>query len=889
MGIAKWWKIDFHTHTPASKCFKNKLVTEEEWINSAIDSGLDGVVVTDHNSVEWIKRLREANLKVKEKDKKRKLEIFPGIELCVGTSFIHVLIVFNPVLSNEKIQEFLTRAGITSEYYADTTMQVSEDELSKLINEYYNDILVIPAHFNKNKGLCKELNQNGIKEFAKKIRIDAIEVRDEDDEREYNNKVRNKIIPPVALVVGSDNPGKTMGEHSIIGFGDSYTYVKMSECSIEGLRQAFLDPETRITCVLKNGRINSDNLNEVSQNYIAGMQIKNLKHVDYLDFRLSPSLNCIIGGRGSGKSTIVEIMRLALNKYEEGIDKNTLIENTFIKDSEAQVFYNFGTKNNFGIKVIGGERNRNKWQYEDSKGIITEYPDFPVSIYSQKEIYNLVEDDDNPEKLDYSPLLKIIDENIVSEKILIEEEVRKYKKNIIDLTQELEIIKNDIKDIPKINAEIQLGLGKLEKFNSTGVVEKRERLKKVKIEYETIKTSLENYKDNIGEVIRCIDDGAEEFKGKISRNSGEVNESYIMKVEMIKNEINNSLSLGNQKLDSLINELEESELALQLKEATHLYEESVKELEGIDIDNYKQIEENINKQKEKLANLEEKIIRKGNIINDIEEKVDNYLNCKNKLFKQREGVINQINCTTSNIKIEIDAFSHGERWLYKLRKELGKVNAFNDNFDSLYKFIFTDNKVNMENFKIWINFVLLTNSGDIRDVLGEEVKLDSRFESLWKDKYKTGSLSTLISIIPEDRVRIKIVNNNIETSINEGSPGQKSAAILAFILSQGTAPLIIDQPEDDLDNSLIIDLIVENIRKIKDNRQVIIVTHNPNIPVLGDAEGIIMLDRNSDGKVSFKNGKATGCIEEKTIKNGICDIMEGGIEAFKKRENKYMV
>ncbi|MGL4990827.1 MAG: TrlF family AAA-like ATPase [Sarcina sp.] len=889
MAIAKWWKIDFHTHTPASTCFKNKLVTAEEWINSAIDSGLDGVVVTDHNSVEWIKRLREENLKINKKDKKRNLVIFPGVELCVGTSFIHVLIVFNPALSNEKIQEFLTRTGITSEYYADTTMQVSEDELSKLIKEYYNDILVIPAHFNKNKGLCKELNQNGIREFAKKIRIDAIEVRDEDDEREYNNKVKNKIISPVALVVGSDNPGKAIGEHSIIGFGDSYTCIKMSECSIEGMRQAFLDPETRITCVLKNGKINSDNLNEVSQNYIAGMQIRKLKHVDNLNFRLSPSLNCIIGGRGSGKSTIVEMIRLALNKYEEGVDKNTLIENTFIKDSEAQVFYNFGTKNNFGVKVIAGERNGNKWQYEDSKGIITEYPDFPISIYSQKEIYNLVEDDNNPEKLDYSPLLKIIDENIVSEKISIEEEARKYKKNISDLTQELEIIKNDIKDIPKINAEIQLGLGKLEKFNSTGIIEKRDKLREVKEEYETIKINLENYKADIGEVIKHINDGAEGCKKKISQNTGEVNESYIMRLEIIKNEMNSVLSLGSKNLDSLIKELNESELARQLKEAKDLYDESVKELEGIDIDNYKQIEDNINVQREKLTILEEKSVRKCIIIKDIEEKVNDYLNSKNKLFEERECVIKQINCTTSNIKIEIDAFSHGERWLYKLRKELGKANAFNDNFDSLYKFIFSNNKVNMVNFKRWIRFILLTNSGDIREVLGDEVKLDSRFESLWKDKYKTGSLSTLISIIPEDRVRIKIVNNNVETSINEGSPGQKSAAILAFILSQGTAPLIIDQPEDDLDNSLIIDLIVENIRKIKANRQVIIVTHNPNIPVLGDAEGIIMLDRNADGKVSFKNGKATGCIEEKTIKNGICDIMEGGIEAFKKRESKYKV
>ena len=99
--------------------------------------------------------------------------------------------------------------------------------------------------------------------------------------------------------------------------------------------------------------------------------------------------------------------------------------------------------------------------------------------------------------------------------------------------------------------------------------------------------------------------------------------------------------------------------------------------------------------------------------------------------------------------------------------------------------------------------------------------------------------------------------------------------------------MVIDQPEDDLDNSLIIDLIVENVRSMKRTRQIIIATHNPNIPVLGDAEGIIMLDRDNDGNVVFKNGKKTGCIEENSIKQGICNIMEGGIQSFKKREGKY--
>ncbi len=146
---------------------------------------------------------------------------------------------------------------------------------------------------------------------------------------------------------------------------------------------------------------------------------------------------------------------------------------------------------------------------------------------------------------------------------------------------------------------------------------------------------------------------------------------------------------------------------------------------------------------------------------------------------------------------------------------------------------------------------------------------------------------TMIKVLPEDKLQIKIIDENGEIDINEGSPGQKSAAILAFILNSGENPLIIDQPEDDLDNSLIYSLVVKSIRKMKSKRQIIIVTHNPNIPVLGDAEGIIVLERNNQGKVTFRKGKKAGCIEEKLIREGICEIMEGGEDAFRKRERKY--
>ena len=161
-----------------------------------------------------------------------------------------------------------------------------------------------------------------------------------------------------------------------------------------------------------------------------------------------------------------------------------------------------------------------------------------------------------------------------------------------------------------------------------------------------------------------------------------------------------------------------------------------------------------------------------------------------------------------------------------------------------------------EQYRAFLKFMLITDSGNIEKFLN--CSTDTRFAKLWTDKYNNDTLSSMIKVLPEDKLQIKIIDENGEIDINEGSPGQKSAAILAFILNSGENPLIIDQPEDDLDNSLIYSLVVKSIRKMKSKRQIIIVTHNPNIPVLGDAEGIIVLERNNQGKVTFRKGKKAG-------------------------------
>ena len=115
--------------------------------------------------------------------------------------------------------------------------------------------------------------------------------------------------------------------------------------------------------------------------------------------------------------------------------------------------------------------------------------------------------------------------------------------------------------------------------------------------------------------------------------------------------------------------------------------------------------------------------------------------------------------------------------------------------------------------------------------------------------------------------------------ISQASAGQRSAAMLAFLLAHGNEPLILDQPEDDLDNHLIYDLVVRQIRENKLRRQIIVVTHNPNIVVNGDAEMLHALE--------FRRGQCivaqSGSLQEKGMREEICRVMEGGREAFDRR------
>jgi hypothetical protein len=122
----------------------------------------------------------------------------------------------------------------------------------------------------------------------------------------------------------------------------------------------------------------------------------------------------------------------------------------------------------------------------------------------------------------------------------------------------------------------------------------------------------------------------------------------------------------------------------------------------------------------------------------------------------------------------------------------------------------------------------------------------------------------LLSTVPEDNVAVSFRDprGNQWRNIGQGSPGQQTAALLAFVLGYGSEPILLDQPEDDLDNTLIYELLVQRIRGSKQTRQIVVVTHNPNIVVHGDAELVISLEAiHGQSKVRFAGGLQVASIE----------------------------
>lgn len=880
MALAKWYKIDFHTHTPESKCFPDKKVGPQEWLNAAKNSGINAVVVSDHNSVGWIGKIEE----IKKKFEDETFKVFYGIELCVSSDFTHFLIIFDDKMSVTEIEDAVIQyLGLARKDWADTTVNVSEDKLKTLCTELKEKIFIIPAHFASNKGLGKS-SENAIRKYQEFLSFSAIEVRNDEDVREYENKRANKAINKAVLITGSDNPSKKdEAKHSIEGFGKMFTWIKLSKLSFEGLRQVFIDPEYRCINWLTLQEIGTQfNPNETTYNYISGIKFEGISHMTEMNMRFSPNLNCIVGGRGTGKSTIVDLINYGVCN-ERDLSKCRLLEKTLTKQAKISTFFNFGIDKPYEIEA-SRKGKQIVTEIKDTNGSVENPPEFKIDFYGQKEIFNLIDEDDNIANQTMSPLVKMIDNKVSVDIYSYLDEIDSAILNMQKYSEKFKSNRKKIRELPTIKAEIERADAILKKFKASGIEDARKDFEIIDNKIKNVEKIFVSELNAINSAVISFEEQEKELKFQVEKiKENEKSEFEILeKIEDVNQRIIDFLNEKKGSVEAMKKSYEKSLIYKKREQIHKQYLNALEEVKNTGGEDINAIQDQLQKNKKRYDDLILLQKEQQNIEKKIEESIDVFIDKRLELSKKRQTVIDNLNL--ENISIKVIPLGHLTRWKANLQKEFGREGTFDNDFQKLVNESLSNDN-NWKQYKALLKFMLITDSGNIEELLGSSI--DARFPKLWIDKYNNDTLSSIIKVLPEDKLQIKIIDENGEIDINEGSPGQKSAAILAFILNSGENPLIIDQPEDDLDNSLIYSLIVKSIRKMKNKRQIIIVTHNPNIPVLGDAEGIIVLERNNQGKVTFRKNKKTGCIEERLIREGICEIMEGGEDAFRKREKKY--
>ncbi len=853
---AKWWKFDFHTHTPASTDFmqgctdeQKQVVTPEFWLQKFIDKNIDCIAITDHNSGEWIDKLKEANQNLESP-----LTIFPGVEISVSGG-VHLLAIFDPKKTTSDIDSLLGAVGYEG------TKGGSDSVTTKTLTEVIDIIaekggIAIPAHADKEKGLFLQQG-NTLRQVLENSNISAIELCDSNCEKPQIYK--DKKIQ-WSEVLGSDTHN-----FESENFGN-FTWVKMDEPSIKGLKLALIDGKASVKRMDKNP-------NQHAENIIESLTINNAKYIGKpteLECKFSPFLNTIIGGRGSGKSTLLEFMRFALrrnNDIPEAIKEVKYFQvgddNLLTDDSKLSLIYKKGDSRyrlNWSadglLNSLEVEENQ-QWQVEDGEI----YSLFPAHIYSQKQIFELAK---NPEAL-----LNIIDEDEQVKFADFDTRTKKLTSQYKQTEQKISEIKEQIAQKSKLTGELNDLSRQIEKIEKSGhkiVLQNYRKRQRQLSAIEYIEKEWQETNDLLKDVASSIvpldfDEAIFDQQDEMLSALQESNSQW----QAISTKISNIAQEAKQISKHWQQKKQQAPWMKTLQSEISQYEQIKTQLEqqGIDPEKYPfllqqqaQKQKDLTLIKEYEAIIEKLKSEKSAIFKDIERN-------RAELTENRMGFLNKILQDNRAVQIEVKPFKEDIKSVEKtIRNKLHCDNKYNKDIEFL-----------MQSYKKDNDFEELKNT--VKEIYdGRKEAEDSRFS-----KHLKGLKESIFDFrlwFPQDNLKITFGDNQ---EIQTGSAGQKCAALLAFILSYGNDPLLLDQPEDDLDNELIYDLIVKQIRATKNKRQIIIVTHNANIVVNGDAEMVIPMS--VGGGQSYIENAAS--IQNQAIREKICTVLEGGQQAFSQR------
>ncbi len=653
------------------------------------------------------------------------------------------------------------------------------------------------------------------------------------------------------------------------------TRLKLTELSFRSFRNALLSSESRVRLedeipeqrpIIKHIKIDGGLLNGV-------------------DIDLSPNLTCIIGSRGAGKSTMLESIRETTGNHSASrICDSEVWPQVINLDYVDEV----GQHMTFQREKNGSVENRT-----DPVNGITK---INIESYGQGDTANAIQhSEENPQVivdfLDvFLPLdvLKQHDETI--RKLLRENqsEMRKLRINLMALPEAQKALENEKK---KMKIQEESKAADIVILHNALIKERVFRKNLI----DELKNLIDTYKNILGDktvfekVAAMTDDSIVVGKEYFAAVKGIV-EDFSKMVNEKSSELNTSL---NEKIDVLKEQLklwQKRETDIQAK--IDQKKEELKQ-QGIpfDIGKINQIAKDINDIEKKVKSLLEDQKKLVELTKARKELITQRQDNKKEITRLHKTFANKIN---GDLKNAVDDFCISLKYLDDLYSpefetilkdlmgwrtaQVPKAKIIAESM-SVYDFV---NAVKAKNkdvlCSIQINGVQFLSESDIDSIL---YKLNDGYlyEDIESVAYDDLPQITVTKYIDVGGVRTPIVKR-----ISQLSLGQQQSVLLGILLlSDSNRPLLIDQPEDNLDSEFIYKTIVTTLRKIKEHRQVIVVTHNPNIAVLGDAELIIPL-KSTNNKAKIMS---PGSIDNADTVKLCCQILEGGVSAFKQRQKIY--
>ena len=932
--------------------------------NAADGEGMDLVALTDHNSIDGYCYLRAQFETLERQARDQKLPmpaILPGVEFSVGGERpIHFLVIFAADTDPDDIDRAIAHVFRANDRFdpRSGTPRATGHSVIDFLDDLYEfcrppsgdrnlTFVVVPAHVDGRQGLSREvmggaavrdetvatsiwdemkghLRQRVItrrdwhgfqaaRSFANLpaafrellVRWTAMRRSENWDDLTEKQKARYREQKHWPLVQCSD-------PHSYEAIGSSFTWLKMAVPDVEGIRLALLDPESRL-------RRMDDGPPNRNYTRLERLRVRHTDFFDELEIPLNPCLTSLIGGRGTGKSTVVEYLRYVLDRARSGDLQDDepggvhdVVGSVLSSKSERDFGQTKGTLlpgHEISADIVVAERRYRVSRSGTGFEVIQE-ADQPSGQPAPLDVRSLV----RPRILSQRQIARIA-RNPASQRIeldaLIEtnrfREIEDQRRLLAETLAQLQATRARLSEqrarLPSVETELQTVHDQIAFLQGEGRKEVLERFDG----FERQRSWLQDRRKELADIAARL-----ESEAAVVAPTGSDSDAPEPTTTAWLGSVGDRAGAAREAAAAALREQADTLRAL---ETTIAREQAEQWQPGYDEARsaYEALREEISErgvdfaQHEKLlqrrAQLERELASLRSVDRELDEIESRVRETRLRLVEIHEARLDarreqarSLEAMDADVRLEVLPFR--DRGDFERRREewFGGAGLQERDWSVLCDYVFaTDGQVPdhiAELVKALRADVGTTaDSGEaleesasrVVQLIGPDRHLTRFFFNALSQRNRI-RIDELERFLPEDLVEanVRTTDGSFKT-IETGSVGEKSTAILSLLLSAGDQPIIIDQPEDDLDNQYVYNVVVDLLRRRKFSRQVIIVTHNANIPVNGDAELIVALGaENRLGKMlDF------GSIDQPDIKNQVSVIMEGSAEAFRLRRERY--